>query len=349
MFRTKTFFGLLATIVVVGAVAGGWLQKKGVQEFRPGLAVEEGSAPRPQSTGERTWRERPSRKVYTVGADQPVFFGPLRAKVSPDGRLFVVDYGDFKVKEISPEGAVVQTYGNGKGQGPGEFSSLNDMAASDGETVWVSDFSNGRITIFGRDGAILRTLRMTQQPYRIAPLSGDGFAMMLPPGSSQLFGLYDTAGKQKRSFGRYIEDQAVNSILLDGWLEPDRDGGFAFAGLHASFLVAYDGQGNRRFLVETIAPKPLPKLQENSEGVRWVDREATPSSFSLSIADGKAHVLSYMDSGLKRIGVVDSYDLKDGSYLFSRRLPETCQWVVVAEDAMYTVTETTASKWVLEL
>jgi hypothetical protein len=349
VLKTRTFLILLASTVIVGAFAGGWLQSREFLQIHPAFAAGGGDpALRAQAAGRRLWRASPHRRLFTLGADRPLFFGPLRAKADDRGNLFVIDFGDFRIKQISPDGALVRTYGHGKGQGPGEFSTLNDVAVGEDGTVWVSDYSNGRITVFGGDGEIVRTLRPTPQPYRLVPFGDSSFATMLPPGSSQLFGLFDPAGRKRQEFGRFIEEQAVNSLVLDGWVEPDRSGGFVYAGLHASLLVGYGPQGRQRFATETIEPWPLPKLEENSQGVRWVDREAIPGTLSLSVADGKVYLLGYTTSGLKRMGSIDAYDLKDGSYLFSRRVPEPCSWVVVTRDAVFTVTETTVSKWAME-
>lgn len=344
--KNRSFVLVLLTLVGGSVIVGTLLKQQREQEVTAAYASGgEAGAARPQATRRRTWRRTPERRLFTLPPEGDRLFGPLRAKVSADDHLFVADYGDFRIREYSPTGQPLRTYGNGRGQGPGELSTLNDVAV-DANEVWVVDHSNGRITIFGRDdGALRRTLRLNPQPYKLALLGQRGFAMMLPPGSPDLFGLFTPAASIKKRFGHFLTNQAASSILLEGWLEPDRQGGFVFAGLHASLVAAYDGDGNPRFLVETIEPQPLPHLKRNERGVTWVDREARRSTLALSVTAGQAHLVTFFTQGLKRVGSVDTYSLVDGSYLFSRRVPESCSWVLITDRHMVTVTETTVSKW----
>lgn len=336
---------LLVTVIGVGVLAGGFLQKKGFSETQPAYAGDDLSA-LSQEADERSWRPAPADKVFTLTGEDPSkpFFGPLRAKMDARGHLFVVDYGDLRIKEFSPDGRFLRAYGNGKGQGPGEFTNLNDVAIGP-EGIWVSDYSNGRISVFAPDGRMLRTLKTDPQPYKMALLPPAGFAVMQPPGAAELFGLFAADGTRRRTFGRFLADQAASSLVLDGWLEPDGRGGFVYAGLYASVLAGYDGQGKQRFLAETLDPIPLPKLIRNDQGAKWVDREAPPSTVSLSVDGGEIYVLRAIPKGLKRSGGLDVHDLADGSYLYSRKLPESCSWVVMAGGHMVTVTDTTVSKW----
>ena len=343
--NNRIFFLLLVTVIGVGVLVGGFLQKQSFSETQPAYAGKDLRA-RPQKTGERSWRPAPEAKVFTLTGENPStpFFGPLRAKMDSRGHLFVIDYGDFRIKEFSPDGQFLRAYGSGKGQGPGEFTSLNDVAIGPDE-IWVSDYSNGRISVFALDGRMARTVKTDPQPYRIAVLPPSGLAIMQPPGAAELFGLFTADGTRQRTFGRFLADQAASSLALDGWLEPDGRGGFVYAGLFASVLAGYDGQGHQRFVTEILDPIPLPKLIRNDKGAKWVDREAPPSTISLSVDGGEIYALRAIPKGLKRSGGLDVYDLSDGSYRYSRKLPESCSWVVMAGDHMITVTDTTVSKW----
>lgn len=347
--KNRSYVLVFLTLVVGGVVLGSFIQGKEITELQPSLAASEGDVVlRDQTAGKRIWKPQPTRRLFTLGGgEQPLFYGPLRLKVDPAGHLFVIDYGDFQIKEVTEKGELVRTYGRGKGQGPGEFTTLNDVVVSDGKTVRVADYSNGRVTTFDREGQLVGTLRLNPQPYRMALFPDESFAMMQPPGSRELFGLFTRDGQLTKTFGRFLDDQAASSLVLDGWLESLPGGGFVYAGMHTSLLAAYDKEGRSRFAVRTIDPQPLPKIEKNSKGVKWVDREAIPVVLSLSVTGDSLHVLSSYPSGLKHIGTIDTYSLADGSYLYSRKVPENCQWVSVSGSHLYTVAETTVSQWAL--
>ena len=345
MFDSRQFLPLLLTFVLLSLLVA--LLKKGAEEFYPQLLGEEGG-PQRQARTERVFKvaEVPS-KILTIGGDEhePLLYGPLQMKLTPEDHVMVVDYGDLLIKEFSHGGELIQTYGAGKGQGPGEFVSITDFfTTADGE-VWVVDSSNGKIVVFDRRGAILRTLKTELQPYRLLVDPADGILLMLPPLGPRLFQRLGPTGEKLESFGVLIENQLRDGLILDGWIEPDLTGAFIYASRYAGLLAAYSMRGERRFLVRMIEPPDLPKLLQDAEGRRWVDREALPSAGSLSVAGDEIHVLSPFLDGLQRKGAIDTYSLSDGSYLYSRRNPEPCYQVVMTEDSIYTVGDVTITKW----
>ena len=168
---------------------------------------------------------------------------------------------------------------------------------------------------------------------------------MRAPGATHLFQRVGANGETFRGFGVLIENQLKDGLVLDGWIEPDDDGGFVYAGRYSGLLASYSLTGEQRYVVKMIDPPDLPKVIQNSEGVRWVDREALDSAVSVSVSGQEIHLLSPFMDGFKRTGAIDTYSLVDGSYLYSNKIPAPCYQVVVTEHALYTVDETTVSKW----
>ena len=75
----------------------------------------------------------------------------------PDGTLYVLDRGGFKVVVFDAKGAVKRIIGNGKGQGPGEFTRPNSLALSDAGELFVLDAGQSRVTVFDTSGKLNRT------------------------------------------------------------------------------------------------------------------------------------------------------------------------------------------------
>ena len=340
--NTRTFWFALASIIIVALVVGGVSKVGAMPELRPhlasGISIFEGG----QSGQARVWRNTDWQRAFTLGSGQALY-GPLHAEVGSGGRVFVIDYGELAVKEFR-DGKPVRTYGHGRGQGPGEFGAITDLAIAPSGEVWVADHANGRISIFDSQGDLKSTLRPAFRPYRLALSTSSSFYLMQPSGAD-LFGAFGPAGNLQRSFGRLVEQQETFPLVLDGWIKPSGDGGFVYAGHFAGILGRYDRAGRPLFLTDTINAKSLPKLVHDSKGKMWVDREADASSWSMSVDGDEIHLLSAERNGVKVDYALDTYRLRDGKYLYSRALPEECDEIVVHDGSLFTVTATTVTQW----
>ena len=175
----------------------------------------------------------------------------------------------------------------------------------------------------------------------------DGVLLMLPPGYPQLFERFDAAGQSINTFGVLLEDQQQSSLVLDGWVDSDHDGGVTYLSYYAGILASYDKNGSPRFVVETIEPHSLPKIFSNSEGSRWMDPEAQMRNMTVSVFGDEVHVFTWIAEGFKKIGAIDTYDLSNGTYRYSRRVPAPCSWLVFSGEHLYTAVDATVSKWSL--
>lgn len=345
--KTKHYFFPL----LLGIVATGWL----VSRVEPGQSSERGQLHsevlrqlRPQPHKERRWEAQPTDKLFTLESSPDVtLFGSLRLKSSSEGNFCVLDNGDFTIKCFQADGTFARTYGNGRGQGPEEFTVPTDFAVNDNGTVYVADAGNGRVLRFAPGHSAEVALKPEDRPYRLSLGQEGKLFVMPPPAKEQLFMLFDPQGEKELSFGTFLDEQMRKAQLLDGWIEPLPDGGFVYAATYAGLLAAYRPNGELRFLTETINRPDLPKLIRSGSQT-WVDREAFRTTLSLSLSTHGIHVFTYYETGLKRIGVIDTYNLEDGRYLYSRRLPEQCRQVVVTADHLYTVQDTSIGKWRLE-
>jgi hypothetical protein len=343
---TKKFLLLLGSLIAGGLVFG-WLteNKAAVQPQFERL----GRNLLLQPTSQRSWKSIPRVAVWRIRSEggTPFFHGPINFKVDVNGRVFVVDYGDLSIKSFSPDGQFLRTFGNGRGERLEEFGSITDLSVDPDGRVFVVDQKNGRITIFNSSGGFIKALRL-RMPYRVItdPISGE-MIVMLPPDSSYLFGLFNSGGKLLRSFGRFLEKQEENGIALDGWIEPTDGGGFVYAPLYTGFIASYTGKGELRFWRGTLRPNSLPKVVKGTQAM-WISGDAEISAQSLSVDGRKIYLLSSITNGLKKIGTVDAYDIMDGRYLYSRRLPERCTQALVRGDYFFTATENSVTKWRLE-
>lgn len=88
------------------------------------------------------------------GAGDGEFNLPRDAAVAPNGNLYVVDGGNFRVQEFQPDGKFVRAFGR-IGRGPGQFARPRDIAADGAGNLYVSDAAFGNFQIFTGDGQLL--------------------------------------------------------------------------------------------------------------------------------------------------------------------------------------------------
>ncbi|MDT3671570.1 MAG: hypothetical protein ROZ37_14710 [Aromatoleum sp.] len=79
---------------------------------------------------------------------------PLSATVSPDGTLYVLDSGNFRVQGFDLEGRQNMMFGS-VGAGLGQFSRPRSIAAGPDGNIFVSDGSFNNVQIFNPEGQLL--------------------------------------------------------------------------------------------------------------------------------------------------------------------------------------------------
>lgn len=88
------------------------------------------------------------------GGGKGEFNLPLNAAIAPDGRLYVVDTGNFRVQVFSPDGAFLSSFGSA-GRRPGNFSHPKGIAIDREGKVFVTDTAFGNFQIFDSEGTLL--------------------------------------------------------------------------------------------------------------------------------------------------------------------------------------------------
>lgn len=79
---------------------------------------------------------------------------PLQAAVSPDGRLYVLDSGNFRVQVFDTDGNQLSAFGS-VGNGLGQFSRARSIATDPAGNIYVSDASFNNVQIFDPAGNLL--------------------------------------------------------------------------------------------------------------------------------------------------------------------------------------------------
>jgi hypothetical protein len=93
-----------------------------------------------------------------VSEGESFYFGTI-LDVAPagDGRIYVADADAGHVKVLSPDGTLLDSLGR-KGEGPGEFQRLTQLAVARDDSLYVIDSQRRRVSVFAPSGQLARDL-----------------------------------------------------------------------------------------------------------------------------------------------------------------------------------------------
>ena len=84
---------------------------------------------------------------------------PRDATIGQNGNLYVVDGGNFRVQEFTPEGEFVNSFG-GIGRRSGQFSRPKGIGVAQEGNIYVADTAFGNFQIFNHEGQLLLPVGM---------------------------------------------------------------------------------------------------------------------------------------------------------------------------------------------
>lgn len=115
------------------------------------------------------------RTIGDVDTDDEnlAFDAPLDMAVDAAGNVFILDSGNQRIQMFGPDGRYLRTIGR-RGQGPGEFGSLNSIAFDRQGNFHVLDSAQRRIQVFAPRGELLKTTPITKLDINRMRLLGSG-------------------------------------------------------------------------------------------------------------------------------------------------------------------------------
>ena len=93
-------------------------------------------------------------KFGKAGSGTSDLFQPTNIAVGPNGDVYVVDTGNFRVQQFTAEGAHVRVYGT-VGSEPGKFARPKGIAVDRAGRLYIGDAAFENIQVFDRTGRLL--------------------------------------------------------------------------------------------------------------------------------------------------------------------------------------------------
>lgn len=302
--------------------------------------------PAPSGVSGRVWRQPGQATPLKFPVSGPALLNPLQAMEGPDGSVYVMDYGDLAIKQFSPSGAPVQKFGRGRGQGPGELLNPTDFYVGRAGEVRVLDPAQGRIQVFDARAQPTITIPLEEPALRLA-VHGDGRYVALVT-QERMFHNFTASGQSAGGFGVLVPDQIERAVVLQGELEPTRDGGVVYAPLRGGYLARFSSDGKLVYYRETVESHPYPDMTTREDGGRVVAPAAREqlSAVSASVQGDSLFVLTAAQVQGRRRAVVDVYDVETGTYHYSFVSPQRgARAIHVSPRYLYVTSDTMVTAW----
>jgi hypothetical protein len=115
--------------------------------------------------------------VLEISGDAAPYLGSIgEVGFLSDGSLLVEDHQADEVHLFDAHGDLERLVG-GAGSGPGEFQNLTELTVTPGDTVFTFDRRLNRVSVFGPEGGLLRTVALTREDGGRSTLAMDVWAL----------------------------------------------------------------------------------------------------------------------------------------------------------------------------
>jgi DNA-binding beta-propeller fold protein YncE len=141
--------------------------------------VDTGGVQRKEEHRVRVYDPRTGKHLFdfgTRGSGDGEFNLPRDIAITPEGRLYVVDSGNFRVQVFDRDGKFIRAFGS-LGRQFGNFARPREVAVDRQGVVYVSDAAFGNMQVFTPEGELLMfmgTRSERDEPARYTLLSGVG-------------------------------------------------------------------------------------------------------------------------------------------------------------------------------
>ena len=294
--------------------------------------------PHPQPASERTVRSGSWREV---GAERPALINPRALRVS-EGNVFFRDQSEIKVYRYTFDGEHVGTYGEGSGVGPKQHMNITGYGVASNGDVVIGDAQMRKISVFNEDG----TLKRTERPdFGFLRLGITGNNQIVTLGAPTAVRFQPITGGEHQQGEDLVRDTHRWVGVLDGGLRGDSQGGAIQFSFYYGYLIRWHGNGSIDYIREMIGDYPPTPTEPAGATKRAVQSQIRFRVNDVSIQDDEVHVLLTFFESDENSHIVDVYNLRRGTYLYSYEPPKPLRSLAVSRDHIIGGQDTTFVVW----
>ena len=290
-----------------------------------------------QAATERNWLPNGlGEKVIELpaGTEEPPI-SPSTVTADASGYFYVSDLVTWRIQQFDAAGNYVTSFGEGRGEGPGEFTTLLSLGFLGDSLLWFLDYSQ-QINYYRRDGSLIWTERLESRLRKlivqlaITP-SGRRFFMFSSGYGDGNFFETKWEGEEKQFGSLQFESGWEVNLPLYGSLLAYKES-MIYVPDYYPLVIRYDSDGN---LVYARTAMDYGLVGEPE----WVTIDGRPgkgpprnrvSSLNPSIDAARLFVHSEFAQA------IDVYDVETGDYLYSVKAPDY-DGAYVLNERLYTV------------
>lgn len=268
----------------------------------------------------RTFVEASLTRVGVIPNDPSVMLSrPEVVRADSFGNVLVMDFSSRTVMRFNANGVLLNTYGRGYGQGPGELGgSLVDMRVIADNRVAVLELNERRLQIFDLDGGFVETKLFQRGLATRFSQNSQGRTYFL--NISGDFVLTTEFDGVRAGFGQLFESPQspfTEVFLREGNIDAVGED-IVYVPMRTPVVLRYSPDGSQVFGTATpdLSAYSPPEVEEIAiEGGRGARPSGVPINALISVDNSNIFVRSYIERA------IDVYDVDNGAYKYSFSIP----------------------------
>ncbi len=219
-----------------------------------------------------------------------LFFRPRLAFVDDNENIYIIETQDQVIKIFGPAGKYIKTIG-AKGNGPGEFQMLSNLAVTKDGTLVALDMSARRTSFFDSAGQFIKSFQWEMGYFNYIMVKSSSYIVGeraypgIRPNAFFYVKEFDFDGKEVRSYGEFKMFESL--IIQDG-------GGQFYTGLPVSPRSVFAGDHDRELFYHCLNNKYIIEIYDISGKLfRKIDRPYEPVAFTKEDADKYRRIYDY--------------------------------------------------------
>lgn len=217
--------------------------------------------------------------------------------VDRKGFVYICDLQDLKIKVFDPDGRLVRTIGQ-KGDGPGEFQNIGEIALLPDDRQLVLDWEAHRISLFDTEGIFINSHKFLNWSYDVFLTTNSSYVR-----DERIFG-------EKTKLVVKAYDYSGNEILTYGDFEPHHSQEIRESGRWFSVSRPYDvrsilaGDPKNTWLYHCMNDQYLIEVyDQNGKLFRKIDRPYMP--LPTRSEDKKKYLDGFSNSSETHLALID--------------------------------------------
>ena len=236
--------------------------------------------------------------------------------------MFVIDYGNMKIKEFAKNGEFIKQFGEHIGRGPADFEGIMDTNIRNG-LMYVL-YRNQYLKIFDiESGEVRRSLLVEQISDQLLKLKDHLIVTGII--DYKFFTVLDKHDSVYASFGSFIEGKQQNIMSYEGYLlQGSSTDDFLYIPMYADYVFHLNIKGELLKKTPLLDQQDFPKSEKIPNGVR----APNPPKIVLNVAktDSLLFILNASKNPEDEEGpyvnsFIDIYTSNGNRYIRSIKLP----------------------------